>query len=54
MKKYTVRFWYYTDLRCDWEGDAYDDRAALQLALAYHRLNEWAVSPGFRVEVSRA
>ena len=52
MKSYSVKFWYYTDLRCDWTGDAYDDCAAIQMALIHHRLNQWVIGPGFRLELS--
>lgn len=53
MKKYQVKFYYYTDQRWDWEGDAIDDRMALTLALASQRLTEWAMEVGFRVEIQR-
>jgi hypothetical protein len=53
MKKYQVKFYYYTDLRCDWVGEAFDDRMALTLALAHFRLNEWAVSDGFHVTIHK-
>ena len=51
MKKYRVEFFYYTDQRWDWEGDAVDDRMALTLALASQQLTEWVMDVGFHVEI---
>ena len=52
MKTYTVRFWYHTDLRLDWTGEATDERMALNLALALYRIEGWVSAPGFRVEIA--
>jgi hypothetical protein len=54
MKRYKVKFYYYTDLKCDWEGDAYDDFRALGAALDHFNLGTWAIGEGFRIEISRA
>jgi len=53
MKKYQIKFFYYTDQRCDWVGKAFDERMALTLAMAYFQLSEWGVGDGFRVEINR-
>jgi hypothetical protein len=53
MKRYTVRFYYFADLRCDWAGDAYDDRMALSLAMASNNLAEWCINDAFRIEIRK-
>lgn len=54
MKKFSVRFWYYTDLRDEWEGDAANEFAALALALQHCQCDSWATSRGFKVEIESA
>jgi len=54
MKHYKVRFYYTTDLRCEWEGQAYDDLRALSAALDHFKLGTWAIEQAFRIEISRA
>ena len=51
MKQYTVKFYYGTDLRTDWTGEARNDIAALTLAMNDKLLDEWAVCTQFRVEI---
>ena len=53
MKTYSVKFWYYTDLRCDWEGQAYNCLSALALAMAYHMVEDWPVDKGFKVTIDK-
>ena len=54
MKNFTVKFYYYTDLRCDWVGQATNELAALVLAMNEHALPEWSSGKGFRIEIHYA
>lgn len=51
MNKYTVKFYYYTDLRTDWTGEAANEVAALVMAMNHHNIKEWANEKGFRIEI---
>lgn len=56
MTRYRVRFWYYTDLRCEKVVLAASEIQALAVALyqIQETLNDqtsWVESRGFRVEV---
>lgn len=54
MKTYHVQFFYYTDERCEWKGEAVNEMTAIGMALTHHRLDGWCNHPGFRIVVTRA
>jgi hypothetical protein len=54
MKYYTVRFYYYKDIRADWSGRATDERMALSLAMAEIGHSQWCNGTGFRVEIEES
>jgi len=55
MNKYRVKFYYGTDLRCQWCGHANCEITAIWLAMIEHKLTEgWATDQGFRVEIHPA
>lgn len=53
MRKFTIRFYYNTDLRTDWTGESSNDATALTKAMEEKGLyfHGWANSEGFRVEI---
>lgn len=52
MRRYLVRFWYYTDNRCEWEGEAANEIAAIGIAQTANKLKEaWCTAPGFKISV---
>lgn len=52
MRTYLVRFWHYTDLRCEWRCSAYNETAALLKALEIMNTGQsWCDGPGFCVEI---
>jgi hypothetical protein len=53
MRKFTIKFFYFTDLRADWTGEASHDTSALTKAMEEKGLYfyGWANSDGFRVEI---
>jgi len=55
MNRYRVLFFYETDLRLDWEGEALNDIGALTKATETLHINNpsegWAQEDGFRVEI---
>jgi len=54
MFRYRVTFWYYTDLRCDWEGEAANELAAIGIAQTHHKLTDWCNNAlGFKLSVER-
>jgi len=55
MHTYTIYFFYGTDCRCDWTGEAYDEVRALAEAMNFHKLQGW-ISNGqhFTIEIARA
>lgn len=51
MKTYTVRFCFRTDNRCEAVVKACNAMQALALALVECRLEDWADSEGFNIEI---
>lgn len=52
MKHYTVKFYYWTDLRTEWSGQAQGELSALILAKSACRIHgDWTVREGFRIEI---
>jgi hypothetical protein len=49
MKTYQVDFFYYTDCRAQWKGEAGNEFIALSLAMQTYKTPEWANEPGFKV-----
>lgn len=54
-KRYKVSFYFYTDCRTDWVGEAHNDLAALAIATAAcTATGNWCdLSPGFKVVIER-
>jgi hypothetical protein len=55
MNTYTIYFFYGTDCRCDWTGEAHDEVRALAAAMDHHKLEAWITNGNqFTIEISRA
>jgi hypothetical protein len=54
MNQYRVKFYYGTDLRCDYVVTAHNDLAALAKALDCSALETWCGDPAMRVEIAFA
>ncbi len=54
MNTYIIYFFYGTDCRCDWKGEANDEVRALGKAMDHHRLEHWVANGnGFTIEIHR-
>ncbi len=51
MKKYTVKFYYFTDLRLSMDVEALNDLMALALVMNEKTIEFWATEIGYRVEI---
>lgn len=55
MHNYRVGFWWNTDLRCEWVGEAPSELHAIAIALNAHRLNHWCLGDkAFKITVQIA
>jgi hypothetical protein len=53
MKDYIVTFYYHTDQRTNWQGQATNELHALALALGHYGIEDWCEEAGFRIEISQ-
>ena len=53
MNNYEVCFFWHTDCRGDWTGEAPNEIGAIVLAMNAQKIKEWCTSEGFHIRVRR-
>lgn len=48
---YEVQFFWHTDMRCHWDGEADSEVEAYAKALKHHRFESWCDGEGFFVKI---